>query len=163
VIVGGPRANEYAWAEMRLEDGRVLSLETSSAGEDGHEGWPIAAGYFSFSSSLGLLRSLTRMRGDFVAGVNHYLGEHSVEMVEARDWLDFGHLQTFFRSRLAVTTARAFNTGRVATEADDRILFDTASGGLYYDNDGAGGSAAVQFATVTSVTGTIDHSSFFII
>lgn len=113
VIVGGPRANEYAWAEMRLEDDRVLSLETSSAGEDGHEGWPIAAGYFSFSSSLGLLRSLTRMRGDFVAGVNHYLGEHPVEMVEARDWLDFGHLQTFFRSRLAVTTARAFNTVRI--------------------------------------------------
>ena len=113
VIVGGPRANEYAWAEMRLEDGRVASLETSTAGEDGHEGWPIAAGYFSFGSSLDLLRSVTRMRGDFIAGVNHYLGGHAVEIVEAGRWLDFGHLQTFFRSRLAVTTARAFNTVRI--------------------------------------------------
>jgi len=60
-------------------------------------------------------------------------------------------------------TADAFNTGRVATDADDRILFDTARGALYYDADGAGGTAAVQFATVTSVTGTIDHTSFFII
>lgn len=113
VIVGGPRANAYAWAEMRVQDRRVIALETSSAGEDGHEGWPIAAGYFSFASSLDLLRSVTRMRGDFIAGVNHYLGGHPVEIVEASQWLDFGHLQTFFRSRLAVTTARAFNTVRI--------------------------------------------------
>lgn len=113
VIVGGLRANEYAWAEMRIEAGRVMSLETSSAGEDGHDGWPIAAGYFSFGSSLDLLRSVTRMRGDFVAGVNHYLGGRRVEIVEADQWLDFGHLQTFFRSRLAVTTARVFNTVRI--------------------------------------------------
>lgn len=113
VIVGGPRANEYAWAEMRLEGSQVISLETSTAGEDGHEGWPIAAGYFSFSSSLDLLRSVTRMRGDFIDGVNHYLAAHSVEIVEAGEWLDFGHLQTFFRSRLAVTTARVFNTVRI--------------------------------------------------
>lgn len=114
VIVGGPRANEYAWAEMRLgNDGQVLGLETTAAGEDGQEGRPIAAGYFSFSSSLGLLRSLTRMRGDFIAGVNHYLGERRMETVPAAEWLDFGHLQTFFQSRLAVTTARAFNTVRI--------------------------------------------------
>ncbi|MBI1196841.1 MAG: capsular biosynthesis protein [Phenylobacterium sp.] len=114
VIVGGPRMSEYAWAEMRRgDDGRVLSLDTTPAGEDGHEGRPIAAGYFSFSSSLGLVRALSRMRGDFVAGVNRYLTERPVEMVETPEWLDFGHLQTFFQSRLAVTTARAFNTVRI--------------------------------------------------
>lgn len=114
VIVGGPRLSEYAWAEMRLgDDGRVLALETTAAGEEGHEGWPIAAGYFAFASSLGLVRSLTRMQGSFIEGVNHYLAEHAVEVAEAERWLDFGHLQTFFRSRLAVTTARAFNTVRI--------------------------------------------------
>lgn len=114
IIVAGARGSEYAWAELRLSgDGEVLALETTPAGDDGNEGRPIAAGYFSFASSLELLRSLTRMRGDFVEGVNHYLGEHRVEMVQATDWLDFGHLQTFFQSRLAVTTARAFNTVRI--------------------------------------------------
>lgn len=111
VMVGGPRANEYAWAEMALDDtGRVLGLEVTTAGEDGHEGRPIAAGYFSFSSSRTLVRALARMRGDFVAGVNQYLAEIQVALVPAAEWLDFGHLQTFFQSRLAVTTARAFNT-----------------------------------------------------
>lgn len=114
VIVGGPRASEYAWAEMAVDAaGRVTALETTAAGEDGHEGRPIAAGYFSFSSARELVRSLTRARGDFVAGLNHYLGDHEVRLVPASQWLDFGHLQTFFQSRLAVTTARAFNTVRI--------------------------------------------------
>ncbi|CAN5465975.1 hypothetical protein BH10PSE5_BH10PSE5_12310 [soil metagenome] len=114
LIVGGQASNEYAWAEMEVdEQGRVLSLVNTAAGEDGHEGWPVATGYFAFASSLDLLRSLTRMRGDFIGGVNHYLAGHVVALVPAAGWLDFGHLQTFFQSRLAVTTARAFNTVRI--------------------------------------------------
>lgn len=114
LIAGGPRTSEYAWAEMELApDGRVIRLVNTGAGEDGHEGWPVAAGYFAFSSGLDLLRSLARKRGDFIEGVNHYLATHTVRRVPAQGWLDFGHLTTFFQSRLAVTTARAFNTVRI--------------------------------------------------
>jgi hypothetical protein len=127
VIVGGPRANEYAWAEMEVDaDGRVLALTTTPAGEDGHEGWPIAAGYFAFASALDLLRSLTRQRGDFIAGVNHYLAARPVRHADAADWLDFGHLTTFFQSRLAVTTARAFNTVRIDGLTARKSSDDTA-------------------------------------
>ncbi len=59
--------------------------------------------------------------------------------------------------------AGAFNTGTVATQADDRILFDTASKSLYYDADGVGGAAAVQFATIATLTGTLDHTDFFVV
>ena len=113
VIVAGPRSTEYAWAEMETDAGRVVALVTTPAGEEGHEGWPIAAGYFAFASGLDLLRALTRQRGDFVDGVNRYLAERPVAAAQAGDWLDFGHLTTFFQSRLAVTTARAFNTVRI--------------------------------------------------
>jgi Ca2+-binding RTX toxin-like protein len=44
--------------------------------------------------------------------------------------------------------ASAFVTGTVAQDADDRILYDPASGALYYDSDGNGGVAATQFATL---------------
>ena len=43
----------------------------------------------------------------------------------------------------------AFQTGAVALEADDRILFDSASGNIFYDADGSGAGAAVLFAQVT--------------
>ena len=113
VMVGGARTNEYAWAEMELAaDGRVVALVDARAGEEG-QGWPVAAGYFAFASGLDLLRSLTRMRGDFIGAVNHYLAGHEVRPAQAGAWLDFGHLQTFFQSRLAVTTARAFNTVKI--------------------------------------------------
>lgn len=42
----------------------------------------------------------------------------------------------------------AFNNGAAATQADDRIIYDPATGKLYFDADGVGGAAAVQFATI---------------
>lgn len=40
-----------------------------------------------------------------------------------------------------------------AHDASDRIVYDTKSGKLYYDDDGKGGHAAVQFATLSSHPG----------
>jgi len=45
--------------------------------------------------------------------------------------------------------AGAFRAGTSAQDADDRILYDSATGALFFDPDGAGGAAAVQFATLT--------------
>ena len=45
--------------------------------------------------------------------------------------------------------AGAFNSGAAATQADDRIIYNSATGALLFDVDGAGGAAAVQFATLT--------------
>ncbi|EIM25047.1 calcium-binding protein [Microvirga lotononidis] len=48
-----------------------------------------------------------------------------------------------------VLTADAFHIGTAAAHTTDRIIYDTATGALYYDADGTGtASAQVQFATV---------------
>jgi len=44
--------------------------------------------------------------------------------------------------------AGAFRIGSAALDADDRILYDSATGALYFDRDGTGSAAAVQFATL---------------
>jgi Ca2+-binding RTX toxin-like protein len=59
--------------------------------------------------------------------------------------------------------AGAFNLGTAATDADDRIIYNTDTGALLYDADGVGGVAAVQFAQLTGVTGIISNTEFLII
>lgn len=57
--------------------------------------------------------------------------------------------------------AGQFLVGTQARDADDRILYDPATGALFYDTDGIGGAAAVQFATLAPGT-ALAASDFFI-
>lgn len=45
-------------------------------------------------------------------------------------------------------TATAFRVGASAADASDRIIYNSVSGALYFDSDGAGGAAQIQFATL---------------
>jgi Ca2+-binding RTX toxin-like protein len=51
---------------------------------------------------------------------------------------------------LGTLAANAFVIGTTAADADDRIIYDPTTGALYYDADGNGGGAAVQFATLAT-------------
>jgi len=56
----------------------------------------------------------------------------------------------------------AFFVGSAAHDADDRIIYDSSTGALYYDADGNGAGAAVQFATLLG-TPAISSIDFFAI
>lgn len=55
----------------------------------------------------------------------------------------------------------AFAIGSVADQADDRILYDSVSGALFYDADGNGGGAAIQFASLAPGL-ALSHADFVI-
>lgn len=50
-----------------------------------------------------------------------------------------------------------------AQDAEDRIIYDTASGNLYYDADGSGGDAAVRFAVLTGSPNNVNFTDFTIV
>jgi len=47
-------------------------------------------------------------------------------------------------------TAAAFHAGVRATDADDRIIYNRATGGLYFDSDGDGVHTQLLFAVLTT-------------
>jgi len=56
--------------------------------------------------------------------------------------------------------ASAFVAGTAALDASDRIIYDSATGKIFYDADGVGGVAQVLFATVDPGT-ALNNADFF--
>lgn len=50
-----------------------------------------------------------------------------------------------------------------AHDADDRIIYNTTTGALYYDPDGIGGDAAIQFATLGTTTPAALQANDFLV
>jgi Ca2+-binding RTX toxin-like protein len=133
-------ASDPASADALHFTGNELANEISgNAGAnliDGGAGADILTGLggsdaFEFSTALG--GGNVDSIADFQPGTDHIYLDHSV----------FSGLAT------GALAAGAFQTGATATEADDRVVYDSATGALYFDADGSGAGAAVQFAHVS--------------
>ncbi len=62
-----------------------------------------------------------------------------------------------------VLTADYFTVGSSAQDANDHIIFDSASGNLFYDKDGIGGAAQVQFGIINLTGGhTLSNADFLV-
>jgi hypothetical protein len=105
-VAGG--ADGYWWATVRETEGQVDKISAPDPGRTGGEGRRLS-GYFAFSSAKLLAQSLALARGDFLGALNVYNGLAPLRTLSGGEWLDFGHVQTFFRSRRVVSTARGFN------------------------------------------------------
>ena len=104
---------------------------------DGGGGADILTGYaggdaFVFSTSLGGGNVDTLV--DFAPGIDRIYLDDAV----------FGGLAG------GTLAAGAFVTGAAAADASDRIIYDPATGALYFDADGNGAGAAIQFAAVSN-------------
>jgi serralysin len=52
--------------------------------------------------------------------------------------------------------------GPAALDASDNIIYDDTTGAIYYDSDGTGAAAAVQFAQVTAGL-ALSHLDFIVV
>lgn len=84
--------DNYTWAEADAQDETVY------------------AGFFAFSSPKLLIKSITEKNNDFMSGVEHYGTVRPLTRVMSDSWMDFGLVNTYYRSISNLTTERAFNS-----------------------------------------------------
>ncbi len=101
----------YSWAEYR---------KTGNNGIEFIEGLPnggfareVLSGYFCFSNPYFLLQSLSQCKNKFSECLNRYNEKCALTPTETGRWLDFGHLQTYYRSKALMTTERNFNSLKI--------------------------------------------------
>ncbi len=73
--------------------------------------------------------------------------DHIGDMASATDKIALDH-NVFVGLGLGALNANAFRVGTSAQDADDRIVYNSATGELFFDADGNGAGAAVRFAIV---------------
>jgi Ca2+-binding RTX toxin-like protein len=91
-------------------------------------------------------------------GVDQFVFDTAIGPLGLDTITDFSVTDDFLRLDNAIFTVLSvgylsvagFHTGNAAQDANDRIIYDAATGALYYDRDGTGAAAQIQFATLSS-------------
>lgn len=97
---------------------------------------------------------------------NSFLGEKNVDKIKdfnhKLDTIQLDH-EIFLGLKLGSLSRSAFHIGTKAHDRSDRIIYDSASGKLYFDEDGTGRRVAVEFAVLDNKTQVLNHSDFYIV
>ncbi len=102
---------------------------------------------FVFASQLDAATNVDRIT-DFVSGSDR------IQLLKTRfSGFDFSGI---------TTSDSFFHLGVTAQDADDRILYDAATGDIYYDADGSGEQTAIRFAVLDGLP-TLSYQDFEIL
>ena len=139
----------------RLSGGAGADVLTGNAGKDVLNGGAgadvllggIGADQFVFSGALG------------IGNVDQIFDFDAAEGDSLR--LANGSFSSLTIGALQASEFRA-NLSGAAEAAADRIIYNSATGQLYFDADGLGGMAAIEFARLHAIP-TLDATDFFVI
>lgn len=122
VVLTGTTSDNYPWAHCeKNEDG---SLRLSQALLSKKPPRCVLAGYFTFSNGGNLAHCLTLAKNDFVEGLDLYSRKYGLAERDCPDWLDFGHVPLYYRSKAKLTTERAFNNLKATPAWIDKTSVD---------------------------------------
>ncbi len=105
--------NNYNWATVSENDGDWLKSNDIIDESNAHN---IVNGYFKFSDPRQLVRCITQNKWNFSKGLNSYHQIVGLTTTYLQDWFDFGHINTYYKSKASFTTQRAFNELKITTE-----------------------------------------------
>lgn len=89
--------DNYDWAVIDVEEHAEL----------------IYAGYFSFGDLKHFLKCVVMENYHFVDALERYKADQNTPLYKVSKWYDFGHINTFYRSKASMPTARHFNSMKI--------------------------------------------------
>ncbi|MGF1754904.1 capsular biosynthesis protein [Vibrio makurazakiensis] len=98
--------DSYNWAVLTDDDVHWLKDRDNQNNTESHR---IVDGYFKFSHPRDIIKCVTQSEWNFLEGLNKYHQIIGLTPIQSDGWLDFGHVNTYYRSKADFTTQRAFN------------------------------------------------------
>ncbi|WP_341938852.1 hypothetical protein [Marinimicrobium sp. C2-29] len=74
-----------------------------------NDGSTVLSGLFCFTNPQLFMKCIIEAKNDFISSIVQYSEKLSIKCENFGEWLDFGHLNSFFASRTTMTTQRVFN------------------------------------------------------
>ncbi|TDR57247.1 hypothetical protein DFP85_10162 [Halomonas ventosae] len=105
--------DNYDWAVVTEDDDNWLVSSQNILAEQEHS---VITGYFKFSNPRQLIRCITKYSWQFLKGLGCYRQKIGLSEVPVSNWLDFGHANTYYRSKSAYTTQRIFNDLKITSD-----------------------------------------------
>ncbi|WP_425904353.1 hypothetical protein [Aeromonas sp. FL131] len=101
----------YHWAHFGSNG---FNADTSLRSRD------VVCGYFAFSSANLFIKELVLNKFDFICALDKYRVNYGLTTLTVDDWLDFGHINTFYKSKVQYTTQRSFNELTITGESVEK-------------------------------------------
>ncbi|ENE8726125.1 capsular biosynthesis protein [Vibrio alginolyticus] len=120
IICVSDSSESYNWAMVTNDDEKWLKnyeniIEVAPSN--------IVNGYFNFTNPRLLIQSITKEKWDFLEGISRYNKNVPLKKIHTDKWLDFGHVNTYYRSKARYTTQRAFNDLKITTHWVEKSSF----------------------------------------
>jgi hypothetical protein len=105
IVSTHPNRGFYKRAKLGYESDKFKYL---------HDEWSndselVLSGFFNFENPLYFMESLVKSNNDFTEAIVNYHQRHKVALIGCGNWLDFGHINSFYHARSKMTTQRDFN------------------------------------------------------
>ena len=113
IVSEGSSSEYYDWAEYRMKAGGGFEFfDGLMTGQSNTNGGArqVLSGYFCFEESDVYITALDDADRQFIPSLNEYSKTRPLQPIPTKYWLDFGHLDLYYKSRATITTERSFNS-----------------------------------------------------
>ncbi|AMG53706.1 TPA: hypothetical protein MYV51_000889 [Citrobacter amalonaticus] len=112
--------DSYNWAIINKKDDNLEFSEEEIKFLDNN----VVCGHFGFDNILLLQECLIESNYGFIEALNKYHSNDNLLVVEVEQWLDFGHINTYYKSKAKFTTQRAFNELEITSDWVEKSSHD---------------------------------------